>query len=514
MKTHLSFHSISLPFTPFHSLIIVALFSLQFSITSAQQPDAVYKTILHEWTLNADGTSDYHYRHEVQILRNSALTAYADKGETFVVYNPDLEELTINEVYTRRLDGSRVEMPQNAFVYQLPSECADCGRFNHFRELAMVHTGMELGCIIVVDYTIHRSYNLLHETLPLQRECPVENFEVVVNYPTEMEVNYDILGNQYRPGGITRRESAPQGDASKPRKLHFSFTNMPQAPSEPSMPADIIPTLRIYNALPEHTPAFTNESFGGAEMAVSSLLNSNDPRKNVTTVRDFFVDNIHLNDIHPSHLGYRHATPAEVWKTGCGTAIDKAVLLAATLNQLNYRARVIGENNDMVGVMIDTVEYRLSVRSKAPIEINGKAIDEVTKVDLTDTQEPTLDSVAEGFYSLLVSADGDDIGFMLPTLTNERTTPFVAPACDINCDITYLLPKGVVMVGNAISEKKAVEGIGSIEISVSQKGNKLRVVRRLAIEKSLIPVDEYSDFRSIAVLWQSFENKRILLKKK
>ena len=106
------------------------IFNFQFSIFNslhAQQPDAIYKQIRYEWTLNADGTSDYHYRHEVQIITNRALTAYADKGETFVVYNPNLEDLTINEVYTLRADGSRVDMPQNAFVYQLPEECADCG---------------------------------------------------------------------------------------------------------------------------------------------------------------------------------------------------------------------------------------------------------------------------------------------------------------------------------------------------------------------------------------------------
>ena len=150
-------------------LFIAALlspFTFHLSPCRAQQPDAVYKLLRYEWTLNADGSSDYHYRHEVQILRNRALVAYADKGETFVVYNPDLEEVTVNEVYTRQLDGTRIDMPQNAFIYQLPEECADCGRFNHMRELAMVHTGMELGCVIVVDYTIHRKYNLLYARDP------------------------------------------------------------------------------------------------------------------------------------------------------------------------------------------------------------------------------------------------------------------------------------------------------------------------------------------------------------
>ena len=173
-------------------IIIVALATLLCNAAFAQQPDAVYKLLRQEWTVNADGTSDYHYRHEVQILRNRALVAYADKGETFVVYNPDLEELTINEVYTIQKDGTRIDMPQNAFIYQLPSQCADCGRFNHIRELAMVHTGMELGCTIVVDYTIHRRYNLVSQTVDLVRECPVERLEVSVKVPAGQELNVKL----------------------------------------------------------------------------------------------------------------------------------------------------------------------------------------------------------------------------------------------------------------------------------------------------------------------------------
>ena len=63
-------------------LLITAVFSLlasHFSLLQAQQPDAIYKLLRYEWTVNADGTTDYHYRHEVQILRNRALVAYADK---------------------------------------------------------------------------------------------------------------------------------------------------------------------------------------------------------------------------------------------------------------------------------------------------------------------------------------------------------------------------------------------------------------------------------------------------
>ena len=487
------------------TLFIAAIFSIfnfQASTLKAQQPDALFKLLQHEWTINADGTSDYHYRHEVQILSNSALTAYADKGETFVTYNPDLETLTINEVYTIQHDGTRIDMPQNAFVYQLPSECADCGRFNHMRELAMVHTGMDLGCTIVVDYTIHRQYSLLNESIPLKRECPVEKLVVKVTYNhNDTEVRYSISGSQYLPeNSVTRSESIETGDMSQ--QLLYTFVNMPQAPREPYMPADIIPTLRLFNGVPQFTPEFNQDKLPEAHNTSAYLL-TGETFKSITAIRDFVVNDIHLNDIHPSHLGYTHATAAEVWRSGCGTATDKAVLLAAMLNNESYSARVIGDNMDEVGVIVDTLEYRLDVRRKNAPELIGKAIDEVQKIDRRQEVAAVLDTLPDGFFTLRIAQPSPDALPDARYLTSVRTTPLRSVACDIQSTTTYTLPKGVKLVGGKISRKLSFDGIGSVEISVKQSGSKIKVVQNLKLDKSLIPVNEYESFRQLMVTWQS-----------
>lgn len=489
-------------------IFLVAIATLLCTTVFAQQPDAVYKLLRQEWTVNADGTSDYHYRHEVQILRNRALVAYADKGETFVVYNPDLEELTVNEVYTIQKNGTRVDMPQNAFVYQLPSECADCGRFNHLRELAMIHTGMELGCTIVVDYTIHRKYNFLHESIPLQRECPVEKLEVVVNYNhNDMDLRYAIDGFQYlNSNDVTRSESVNTDGMN--RVLHYTFVDLNQAPKEPYMPDDIIPTLRIFNAMPEFVPAFDQEPFKGAADVMGQVMNTKG-MQNIVNARNYVVDNIHLNDIHPSHLGYTHSTPEEVWRTGCGTAVDKAVLLAAILNAEGYRADVAGDAADEVAVYIDTLEYRLSVRSKAPMTLYGKAKDEVRTLNMKDKFDATLDTLEDGFFRFyipFITIEGErDPWIRASQLSLVRTTPLQASACDVRSDETFILPKGVKMVGGNISRKLSFDGVGSVEYTVKQSGTKLRIVRNLKVEKSLIPVEDYAKYRQLMAVWQGVD---------
>ena len=495
-------------------ILIIGLIGLigSMAVVQGQQPDAVYKLLRYEWTMNSDGTSDYHYRHEVQILRNRALVAYADKGETFVVYNPDLEEVTVNEVYTIQKDGTRVNMPQNAFVYQLPSQCTDCGRFNHMRELAMVHTGMELGCTIVVDYTIHRQYNFIYESIPLQRDCPVEKLEVLVNSNhNDMEVKYAIDGFQYlNPDDVTSSESgnADEGATS----LHYTFTNLQQAPNEPYMPVDYLPTMRLFNGTPEFVPAFDNARFSGAQDVMSQIAGRGSKRDKATAIRDFVVDNIHLNDIPPAHLGYTHATAEQVWLTGCGTATDKAVLVAALLNDEGFEARVLGDNMDEVGVMFDTLEYRMSVRNKAPMYLYGKAEDEVAACDIKESREARLDTLEDGFYRLKLDPLDGAPNINAKRLALYRTTTLHSTLCDIKSNISYTLPKGLKMVAAAQNRKLDFEGVGSVEISIKQSGNKVRVVRNLKLDKGDIEVSDYSAYRQLIALWQSVDS--VLLRQK
>ena len=488
--------------------IILSLLALMsVAAMHAQSPDAVYKLIRQEWTVNDDGTSDYHYRHEVQILRNRALTAYADKGETFVLYNPDLEDLTINEVYTIQSDGNKVAMPQNAFIYQLPSQCADCGRFAHMRELAMVHTGMELGCIIVVDYSVHRRYSLVNETIELVKDCPVERWEVNVDVPAGQELSVQMTDPKvfaFQPS-LYRTSNSCQ----------MAVNNVPQQFSDTRLPdhASLYPSIHFYNGVPEWEPAFDRNGLELADNVANQLIGSRDDRENITALRNYVVDNIHLNDLPATKQGFRHATASEVWQSGCGSATDKAVLLAAMLNQVGYNARVTGENSDLVGVMIDTLEYCLDVRSKTPMTLFGKAEDEVFEFNYEGTRsENKPEEIVEGFYRLKLNPIEGDPTPKAKTLALTRVAPMVGSPCNILVNERYDLPKGMKLIGSGTDIKLDYPGVGKLEIRVKQSGKKLQVVRNLNLVQTMVPAEEYARYRELVATWQSVES--VLLKTK
>jgi hypothetical protein len=157
---------------------------------------------------------------------------------------------------------------------------------------------------------------------------------------------------------------------------------------------------------------------------------------------------------------------------------------------------------DEVGVFIDTVEYRLNVRRKEPIDINGKARDEVETFEYTGEEEAPVVTLEDGFFSLQIPPIPQRLSLpKVNYLSYVRTTPLSTTACDVNVEQTFSIGKGLKLVGGDIIRKASHDGIGRVEVSIRQKGDKIKVVRRIKIEKTLIPVEEYARYRELLTAW-------------
>ena len=121
-------------------ITILAVCMMATAFGKAPEKDAVYKLISKSYTLNTDGSTEFRKRTELQIFTRMTFDHF---GETFITYNPDFQELIINEAYTIRKDGSKVETPANAFNPMLPDGCTKCERLNGIRTMVVTHTALE-----------------------------------------------------------------------------------------------------------------------------------------------------------------------------------------------------------------------------------------------------------------------------------------------------------------------------------------------------------------------------------
>jgi hypothetical protein len=319
------------------------------AFAKAPEKDAVYKLISESYTLNTDGSTEFRKRVELQIFTRMTFDEF---GETFITYNPDFQELIINEAYTIRKDGSKVETPANAFNPMLPESCTKCERLNGTRTMVVTHTALEYDATIVLDYTI-RSKNFffqeLMEKVDLLEEVPVEKYVVSVTTPDYKPAKFQLNGENL---SYSKTESKDKDFVT----TVYTFTNLPEAPA-----CDLV--------FPSAWSSLTFYTLDNPEAIVSRIAQQNSMQKfdnqkitdffrsrfteemtdmeKVLLVRDYIHDYIRTNELDAKTLNYMFASPQQVWESNCATPIEKDILLTGVLKSLGYDAELAFKNNTL-----------------------------------------------------------------------------------------------------------------------------------------------------------------------
>ena len=311
-------------------------------MAKSPEKDAVYKLISKSYTLNKDGSTEFRKRTELQIFTRMTFDHF---GETFITYNPDFQELIINEAYTIRKDGSRVETPANAFNPMLPDGCTRCERLNGIRTMVVTHTALEYDALIVLDYTI-RSKNFffqeLLEKVELQEEVPVEKYEVSVTTPDYKPANFVLNGKL----SYTETENTDKGM----KTTVMTFTNLPEYPTDEYIFPGDYKAVTFYTmdetwgligkiAQQNSMQKFDNQKI--TDFFRSRFTESMSDMDKILYVRDYIHDNIRTNNLNAKVLNYMFASPQQVWESNCALPIEKNILLAGVLQSLGYDAQLV-----------------------------------------------------------------------------------------------------------------------------------------------------------------------------
>lgn len=323
-------------------LVILTICAIVPVFGKAPEKDAIYKLISESYTLNTDGSTEFRKRTELQIFTRMTFDHF---GETFITYNPDFQELIINEAYTIRKDGSKVETPENAFNPMLPEGCTKCERLNGIRTMVVTHTALEYDAVIVLDYTI-RSKNFffqeLLEKVDLQEEVPVEKYVVSVSTPDYKPAKFVLNGKL----SYTETESTGKGM----KTTVMTFTNLPEYPTDEYIfPGDYKAVTFFTMDEPHHIVGriaqqnsmqkFNNQTI--TDFFKSRFTEEMTEMDKVLYVRDYIHDHIRTNHVDAKVLNYMFASPSYVWSSNCALPIEKNILLARVLQSLGFEAQFI-----------------------------------------------------------------------------------------------------------------------------------------------------------------------------
>lgn len=315
------------------SIILLSLLFIQCSF--AQNSDAEFLKLKKEYTLNSDGSVVYSESKQVKLLSHFAFNRLY--GETFIVYNKDYQELTINKAFTIMADGKKVVTPENAFNKVLPRFAANAPAFNNLREMVVTHTGLEVGAVIYLDYTIKTApgfYNGLMIDELLQELSPVNDLEIVVNIPSGKVFNYSLLNFSANEPTIVKGKKFDKY-TWKFNKLSASSKDRYQPENNVCRPALFASTVSFNMAMSNFAgqKAIMQHPDKELESYVNDIIGEEtDPLKKALLVQKYVVENIKTNNTPIIYRGNLLRTSMEVWKSNYGVSAEKAVLLSNMLN--------------------------------------------------------------------------------------------------------------------------------------------------------------------------------------
>jgi hypothetical protein len=303
--------------------------------------DAVYNSILKEYTLNPDGSTLYHYVKDQKLLTYRAINGMY--GETFVVYNPRFQKLEVAGSATTMADGKLVKAPANAFNEVLPGFAANAPDFNMLREMVITHTALEKNTVIHLDYTIRSEkgfYSALAGNEVLSETEPVRSLTVRIKVPVQQELAYKIYNIKGAP--VTTTEG-------NMRVYTWKFENVPVISAEENQVTgnELYPRLIFTTGTDadQEWAAFSGQQAFSAGLTDGMKKETDRMASDVTDktalalkIQEKVVSEVSLTAIPMKYSGFRLRTPGQVWDGNYGTLPEKALLLSALLNQAGIPA--------------------------------------------------------------------------------------------------------------------------------------------------------------------------------
>jgi len=307
-----------------------------------EKADAIFQDITKVYTLNKDGSIDYHYQHELDLRSYYAFNRLY--GESFIVYNPDYQELKINKSVTENSEGEKIPSPDNAFNEVLPHFAEGAPPYSHLREMVVTHTGLEKNSIINFDYELKSNKDFkpfLMENELLAKKSPIRNLTIKVRFPKEKELNYKLLNAE------ENLNISNQGDF---KEYKWQFSNISAIPHENYQPEykQHLPRLifstknfeEAYSFLTEQLssdiPSNINKKLNRVLEDKSSKLDS------ILAIQNMVVNHINHFEIPQEYKGYKIKGNEHIIENNGGNAIEKTNLLSSLLEEVGIDAEIVG----------------------------------------------------------------------------------------------------------------------------------------------------------------------------
>lgn len=519
------------------------------------ESEAEFRKLSKTYTLRADGSQELRVQKELTLFTHAAMNGLY--GETFIVYDPEFQELTIHESYTRQKDGTVIKTPSNALVEVLPSSAANAPAYNHLKEMVVVHTGLELGATIYLDYSIVSKAGYLPELdvcCPVKELSPVEEFIFRLNVPAGKSVRYELLNASAKPviaqgNGMKSFIWTLKDVAPRPYAYPSGRGNLGEVQTVASgmMPVFVASTWSGYaEALEYLQKQFVAGNHSVIERKVAELTQGleGNPQSIRNAIANYMAGLYQLGHCNVSlqAAGYRLRPASEVITSAYGTqaelvnldvTLQRAAGLEAEVAVCALRPSVDG-NRGLATVMSLVCQSKkmpekvaLTGTEEACLQpfmtitdLQGQKLmlesylgaKEVRTTDTLEVKSDKLQELADG-WGIVSLSDPTPVRSLYAYVSNTSISENILLPRTIDCMLETIvrLPKGMEWSGH--TDKEISNACGKVVFSYKAVKGGVKVTRSIRIDRQLQTPANYKELYALLSEWRDTNNHTLVVKK-
>lgn len=519
------------------------------------ESEAEFRKLSKTYTLRADGSQELRVQKELTLFTHAAMNGLY--GETFIVYDPEFQELTIHESYTRQKDGTVIKTPSNALVEVLPSSAANAPAYNHLKEMVVVHTGLELGATIYLDYSIVSKAGYLPELdvcCPVKELSPVKEFIFRLNVPAGKSVRYELLNASAKPviaqgNGMksfiwTLKDVAPRPYAYPSGRGNLGLV---QAVASGMMPVFVASTWPGYTEAVKYLQkqfAVGNTSVVEGKVAELTQGLEGNPQAMRNAIANYMAGLYQLGHCNVSlqDAGYRLRPASEVITSAYGTqaelvnldvTLQRAAGLEAEVAVCALRPSVDG-NRGLATVMSLVCQSKkmpekvaLTGTEEACLQpfmtitdLQGKKLmlesylgaKEVRTTDTLEVKSDKLQELADG-WGIVPLSDPTPVRSLYAYAGNTSISEKILLPRTVDCALETIvrLPEGMKWPGHA--DKEISNACGKVVFSYKAVKGGVKVTRSIRIDRQLQTPANYKELYALLSEWRDTNNHTLVVKK-
>lgn len=517
--------------------------------------EAEFRKLSKTYTLRADGSQEVRVQKELTLFTHAAMNSLY--GETFIVYDPNFQKLEIHESYTRQKDGTVIKTPTNALVEVLPSAAANAPAYNRLKEMVVVHTGLELGATIVLDYSIVSKAGYLPELdvcCPVKELSPIKEYTFRLNVPAGKAVHYELLNASAKPA-ITQGSGMKTFTWTlkdvKPRPYAYPSARgamgQVQAVSSGMMPVFIASTWPRYDeALKSLKAQFQPGSHSIIEAKVAELTRGieGNPQAIRNAIAGYMTELYQLGrcGVSLQEAGYRLRPASEVIRSAYGTQAE-LVNLDVTLQQaagLEAEVAVCAlrpstKDNQGLSTLVSVVAQSKLMPEKVALtgteeaclqpfltvtNLEGKPLTmeaylsakDMQQTDTLQVDEAQMQQPAEG-WGIVALPDPTPIRTLYAYAAHTTIPKSILLPRTMNCTLeTFVrLPEGMKVTPR--TDMEVSNACGKVTFSYQPTKDGVKVTRSLRISRQLQTPSNYKELYALLAEWRDANNHTLVVKK-